>query len=251
MSKEYTWFDIEKLPSGGLSYPENWKISIRPYSFGDVLSLARAAETGIGALDKILSGIKCSFDKELLLPADILYLGIYRKLVSTKHSKIEFTVECPVCAKENKKVMELTELKFKEIEIPKLPIRAKLEAGTLEFMPITLGKYREVLKKFNGAPDWLLAFSVQNMDPGEARDIIMNAVDIDKEVLDEVADLLNFGLLPIEFECQDEFCDNIITVNLESPETVVMPFRESGESYQDRIEFGNEPRSKRSGDSGD
>ena len=103
MNNSRVWFDIEQVPSGGITYPEGWKISITPYSFGDVLNLTRAAETGIGALDKIVSGIKCNFDKELLLPADILYLGIYRKLVSTKHSKIEFTVKCPMCAKENKR----------------------------------------------------------------------------------------------------------------------------------------------------
>ena len=91
---ERVWFDIDQVPSGGITYPKDWKISITPYSFGDVLNLARAVETGVGALDKILSGVKCSFDKDLLLPADIIYLGIYRKLVSTKHTKIEFsTVE--------------------------------------------------------------------------------------------------------------------------------------------------------------
>ena len=58
---ERVWFDIDKLPSGGISYPKGWKVSITPYSFGDVLNLARAAETGIGALNKILDGVKCNF----------------------------------------------------------------------------------------------------------------------------------------------------------------------------------------------
>lgn len=245
MNNSRVWFDIEQVPSGGIAYPEGWTISITPYSFGDVLNLSRAAETGIGALDKIVSGIKCNFDKELLLPADILYLGIYRKLVSTKHSKIEFTVECPMCAKENKKVLELKELAFKELEIPELPIRAELDAGELEFRPLTLGQYREVLKKFKGAPDWLLAYSVANMDKGKARDIIVQAIDIDKEILDEVTNLLDFGLQPIEFECNDEFCDHLISVRLEDPTTVVFPFRGDTESPKNRIKFGNESSSKR------
>lgn len=244
---ERVWFDIEKVPSGGIAYPEGWKISITPYSFGDVLNLARAMETGVGALDKIISGVKCNFDRELLLPADVIYLGIYRKLVSTKHSKIEFSTECPVCAKENRKVLELSELKFKEIEFPKLPIRAELDAGTLEFVPINLKQYKEVIKKFKGDPSWLLAYSVTNMDPGKARDIISSAIDLDREILDEVARLLDFGLEPIEFECQDEFCDNIIKVQLEDPTTVVFPFRTPDESPKNRIKFGNESSSKRKG----
>jgi hypothetical protein len=243
--KERVWFDIDKIPSGGIAYPEDWKISITPYSFGDILALSRAAETGIGALEKIISGVKCNFDKDLLLPADVLYLGIYRKLVSTKHTKIEFKVECPACAKENKKVCELSELKFKELEIPELPIRAELDAGTLEFMPINLGLYKEVLKKFDGKPDWLLAYSVTNMDRGAARDIIVSAIDIDKEILDEVTNLLDFGLQPIEFECQDEFCDNIISVRLEDPTTVVFPFRDDNHAIKDRVKFGHESSSKR------
>lgn len=244
---ERVWFDIEDVPSKGITYPEGWKISITPYSFGDILNLTRAAETGIGALEKIMSGIKCSFDKDLLLPADIIFLGIYRKLVSTKHTKIEFKTECPVCAKENKKVLELSELKFKEVEIPALPIRAELSSKTIEFVPITVGKYKEVLKKFKGDPSWMLAYSTQNIDPGEARDIIVGAIDIDKEILDEVTLLLDFGLKPIEFECQDEFCDNIIKVQLEDPTTVVFPFRGSDESPKSRIKFGNESHSKRKG----
>ena len=244
---ERVWFDITEVPSGGIAYPENWKISITPYSFGDVLNLTRAMETGVNALDKILSGVKCNFDKDLFLPADIIYLGIYRKLVSTKHSKIEFKVECPVCMKENKKVVDLEELKFKEIEIPKLPVRAELSAGTLEFMPINLKQYKMVMKRFNGESSWLLAHSVQNMDAAQAREIILSAIDIDKEILDEVAVLLDFGLEPIKFECQDEFCDNEISVQLENPETVVFPFREDGKSAKDRIKFGSEPPVKSEG----
>lgn len=244
---ERVWFDIEQLPSGGISYPKGWKISITPYSFGDVLNLARAAETGIGALNKILDGVKCSFDKDELLPADILYLGIYRKLVSTKHSKIEFTTECPACAKENKKISDLSELKFKEIEIPALPIRAELSEGELEFYPLTYGSYKDVLKRFNGDPTYMLAYSVKNMDTYKAREIILNAIDEDKDILDQVADYLNFGLEPIEFECQDEFCDNIIKVQLEDPTTIVFPFRGDGVSAKSRIKFGHESSSKRKG----
>lgn len=242
---ERVWFDMDKVPSGGITYPEDWKISITPYSFGDVLNLARAAETGIGALDKILSGVRCNFDKNLLLPADVIFLGIYRKLVSTKHSKIEFTVECQACAKENKKVMDIKELKFKEIEIPALPISVEMEAGTMEFMPIDLKGYKEVMKKFNGDPAWLLAYSVTNMDHGKAKDIITAAIDEDKDLLDEVTRLLDFGLEPIEFECQDEFCDNVIKVQLEDPTVVVFPFRDNTKPIKDRIKFGHESPSGR------
>lgn len=247
---ERVWFDIEKIPSGGIAYPKGWKISICPYSFGDVLNLARAAETGIAALDKIISGIKCNFDRNLLLPADIIYLGIYRKLVSTKHTKIEFKTECPICMKENHKVMDLKDIKFKELKIPALPIIAELDLGTIEFNPITIKQYKEVFRKFEGDPSWLFAYGASNMTPGEARDIIQAAVDEDKETLDEVANLLDFGLEPIEFECQDEYCDNIIKVSLEDPQTVCMPFRESGVDAKSRIKFGHESPSKRKGSSG-
>ena len=246
---ERVWYDIESIPSGGIAYPENWKISITPYSFGDVLNLTRAAETGIGALHKILDGVKCNFNKDLFLPADIIYLGIYRKLVSTKHSKIEFTAECPMCAKKNTKVMDLNALKFKEIEFPKLPIKANLENAVLSFEPINLKKYEEVLKKYKSDPSWLLAYSVTNMDPAEARTIILNAYGIDKEVIEEVTNLLDFGLEPIEFECEDEFCDNMISVQLEDPTVVVFPFREPSESPRSRIEFGDESPSVSTGTS--
>lgn len=247
------WYDIEKLPSGGISYPENWKISITPYSFADVLNLTRAVETGIGAFEKILDGVKCSFDKGDLIPADILFLGIYRKLVSTKHSKIEFKAECDMCMHENKKVMDLKDLEFKEIKIPKLPIVVSLidynqEEETmvdLEFVPLTFAKYKEVIKKYKGDTSWLLAYSVQNMEPAEARKIIMATIGSDRDLLDEVATYLDFGLKPIEFACEEEFCDNILSVQLEDPTTVVFPFRSSKESAKNRIKFGNEQSVKR------
>lgn len=248
MAMERVWFDITELPSGGKVYPEDWKISITPYSFGDILNLSRAMETGINALDKIIAGVKCNFDKELLLPADVIYLGIYRKLVSTKHSKIEFKVECPACMKENKKVVELQELQFKEVKVPEFPIVAELETGTLEFVPINLKNYKIVAKKYNADPAWTLAHCVQNMEPAAARDIIVNAIDLDKEILDEVTELMDFGLKPIEFECQDEFCDQMISVQLEDPTTIVFPFREDGRSAKDRIKFGSKSPSESSGD---
>ena len=237
---EKLWYEMESVPSNGIAYPENWKISITPFSFGDVLNFARAREVGVGAFKKMMEGIKCNFDKGNLLPADVLYLGLYRKLVSTKHCKIEFESECPVCAKTNKKVMELKDLKFKDIEVPALPIIAELEAGTLEFQPITMNKFFECHSKHKDDPMWMLAYSVTNMTPEEARVIIMEAVGIDKEVIEEVVKMLDFGLKPIEFECQDEFCDNIISVQLENPETVVFPFRGSDESPKRRIKFGHE-----------
>ena len=247
---ERVWFDIEAIPSGGIAYPEDWKISITPYSFGDVLNLARAPESGIAALKRIVDGVRCNFSKDLLLPADIIYLGLYRKLVSTKHTKIEFTAECPACAKTNKKVIDLNQLKFKEVDIPELPICAELSTGTLEFEPITLGKYITVMKEHNEDPSWALAYSVTNMNPAEARVKIVEAYGEDKEILDEVIELLNFGLEPIEFECEDEFCDNIIKVQLEDPLTVVMPYRSPDESPKRRIKFGHESSSVSEGTSG-
>lgn len=239
---------MAELPSGGMTYPKDFKVSITPYSFGDVLSLTRAPEVGAGALDKILDGVKCSFDKELLLPQDVLYLGIYRKLVSTKHAKIEFHVECSSCAFDNHKVVEMSALKFREVKIPELPIVAELSSGEMHFNPITIKQYKEVLKHHKGDSSWLLANSVANMDSFKARDIIMNAVDVDKEILDEVTQLLDFGLEPIEFTCQDEFCGAKLSVQLEDPTTIVFPFRAPDESAKNRIKFGIKPPSKCSGD---
>lgn len=240
---ERTWYEIENIPSGGIAYPKDWKISICAYSYGDVLNLSKAAERGLAAFDKVLDGVKCNFDKRLLLPTDILYLGLYRRLVSTKHTQIELRVECPACAKQNNKVMDLKDVPFKELRVPALPIIAELSTGTLEFMPITYEKFKEVYKKYDSDPSWLVAYSVSNMKPEEARSIILEACSEDKEVIEEVTDLLDFGLEPVEFECCDDFCTHTLKVQLESPETLCFPFRKPDESAKSRIKFGNESHS--------
>lgn len=247
---EKIWYDIQSVPSGGIAYPKDWKISITPYSFGDVLNLARSQESGIGALKKILEGIKCNFGKDLLLTEDIVYLGFYRKLASTKHTKIEFKVDCPSCAKTNTKVMDLKDLKFKDLEIPKLPIIVELSNATLEFEPLNLKRYSEAYKRYGDDPIWSFAYSVTNMEPEEARVIIMESAGEDREVLDQVADLLSFGMKPVEFQCEDEFCNCMIKVQLSDPETLVFPFRADNESPKHRIKFGHESSDQCEGSTG-
>ena len=73
----------------------------------------------------------------------------------------------------------------------------------------------------------------------------MNAVGSDKDVLNQITELLDFGLEPIEFKCQEEYCDYQISVQLEDPTTVVFPFCPDEESPKNRIKFGIEPPSKR------
>lgn len=262
------YYLVESLPSNFIGYPKGTKIECRPYSFGEQMNLQIAGENGKKLFKNILDGVRCNIPKNTITTTDCIYLGIFRKLISTKQDKITVETTCPVCLHRNKHTFTLKDLKFKNLEFDKLPIIANLQNYVLYFELMTVKRLTYCLDKFNGEALSLFASQVTRIDEVErnedfeivkckqldlgeekllkkAREIIGTATDIDKEVLDDVATYLSdYGLTPLDLVCQDELCKADYTVQLEENNVLVYPFRESDKSARNRIKFGNESDNK-------
>ena len=264
-------YEIKELPSRFIPYPKGTKVFAKPYTYGAALNIEMVGKSNIDTLREILSGIKVDgLQKNLLTPQDIIFLGVYRNLMSSKHDKIEINSICPKCLKENKTIKTLKSIKFETIEDfdeSCYPIEVDFDNYTMWFGFLTykdfdfcLTRYKgmtiyqqalQVLKYKNKSTEELIEKPVYNAKSGKKEDIarieayledvrhiLYNLVDEDADALTEVIKLLeNYGLKPIEIECEDETCKHQYTINVDDDNVLILPFRSSKVSARDRIKL--------------
>ena len=264
-------YEIKELPSRFIPYPKGTKVFAKPYTYGAALNIEMVGKSNIDTLREILSGIKVDgLQKNLLTPQDIIFLGVYRNLMSSKHDKIEINSICPKCLKENKTIKTLKSIKFETIEDfdeSCYPIEVDFDNYIMWFGFLTykdfdfcLTRYKgmtiyqqalQVLKYKNKSTGELIEKPVYNAKSGKKEDtarieayledirhILYNLVDEDADALTEVIKLLeNYGLKPIEIECEDETCKHQYTINVDDDNVLILPFRSSKVPARDRIKL--------------
>ena len=100
-------YPITSLPSGGISYPEDWSVEITPYTFGQSSGIKETDFMQRRFYNIALDGVYTNFDKNLLTIEDVLFISVARKLISTKSSKVTLNSVCPECLSDNKVTLEL------------------------------------------------------------------------------------------------------------------------------------------------
>lgn len=264
-------YKVTELPSRFIGYPEDTEIFIQPYTAGQAINIELVGRNNINVMEEVLDGVITKYlDKEMLTPQDILFLGVYRNLVSSKSDKISVQSICPKCLAENKEAKSLGDIKFKELEgFDKdcYPLEVDFNKYIMHFEVLTYKAFKYCMKKYRGAKTYQLAFQVvdyTNKETGETfsrpyytnspeerlstaafdkyisdvRNILFDLIDEDKDVLNEVINILeDYGTKPIEVTCQDERCKHQYSVGLDEEGVLLTPFRESGQSARDRIKL--------------
>lgn len=264
-------YRITELPSRFIGYPDATVISVQPYTAGQAINIELAGRDNINSMEEILHGVNVQgISKEDLSPQDIIFLGVYRNLVSSKNDKINIRSICPKCLAENNEAKSLSVIKFKELEgFDKecYPIEVDFDNYVMKFEFLTYKAFKHCLTKYHGAKLYQIAYQVSEYtdketqetfkrpyysnDPNErrstsafdiyiknVRNILFDLVDEDKDALNEVIELLeDYGTKPIEVTCSDERCKHKYSVNLNEEGVLVMPFREPRESSRTRIKL--------------
>lgn len=264
-------YEIKELPSRFIPYPKGTRIFATPYTYGAALNIEMVGKSNVNTMREILSGIKVEgLQKNLLTPQDILFLGVYRNLMSSKHDKIEINSVCPKCLRENKTIKTLKAIKFEAIEDfdeSCYPIEVDFDNYTMWFSFLTYKDFDFCLTRYNGVTIYQQALQVTkykdkkteeefekppyNAKSGKKEDtarieayvekvrhILYNLVDEDADTLVEVIKLLeNYGLKPIEIECEDETCKHQYTINVDDDNVLIMPFRSTEVTARDRIKL--------------
>lgn len=264
-------YEVKELPSRFIGYPEGTKIFASPYTYGSALNIEIVGRNNIDTMREILTGVRTEgIPKNMMTPQDILFLGIYRNLMSSMHDKISIESYCPKCLNQNKTVASLSQIKFKPIEDfdkSVYPLEVDFDKYTMWFGFVSYKDFSLCLQKYKGHKLCQLALQVvkyQNKTTGElvekptytlgtndakstakiemyvqdVKSILYNFVDADKDTLEEVCNILeDYGLKPIDVECEDPNCGNKYTVNLDDEHVLVLPFRETQQSPRDRIKL--------------
>lgn len=271
MDKILPQYEVKQVPSRFIPYPEGTRIFVKPYCAGEAINIELVGRNNLKFMEEILTGVKVEgLPKNMLTPQDILFLGVYRNLVSSKHDKIDIKSICPYCLNENHDVKTLAAISFNDIDKfdrTCYPIEVEFDNYIMHFGFVTYKDFELCVNKFRGHKLYQLALQVidyTNKETNETiskpdynakttrptataaiekyvqdvKTILYGFVDEDKEVLEEVVSILeDYGIKQIETTCKDESCKHTYSFDIEDEGVLVMPFRESKESIRARIKL--------------
>ncbi len=238
---------IERLPSQGKSYPDDFAMTYRSYSFGEIKHASTSDLTEAQILNTVLKGVESKFNKNNLTINDTMYIGILRKMASLGTSKAQVPYEVNGEVKHH--VFGLEDIEFKDMVAPKLPVRVTLSDHTeYEFMPLTVQGYLKLVKmKKTKDTCAVLAMMCSNVNFDSAYKFFNDTQEAeDGEILEEISEVLDHGIEPLmikyEEEVQGEMINRTAHIRLERRQALLSPFRDDKKPLRDRICFG--PASK-------
>lgn len=245
--------EVKILPSGFKAYKAGAKIHYRPYTFGEVKMMSQSKMSRQKAVDVVLSGVDTSFEpKESITVFDYFFIALLRKLSTMGGSQFTIATVCPKCKQKVTTVGKLTDLEFDDLEVPELPIVARIGGQEMHFMPLTVKQWMELHGEKGKESEILSNFAkaVVNVPFEKAYGLINNANPEDSEVLNQVDKLLYHGIKPKILTCANKVktvtpegvkesdCGHQFSVELEGDDDVVYPLRGDPSTFEDRIRFG-------------
>lgn len=240
-----TSVDIKKLPSKGISYPENATISFRTYGYGEIKKISNSNMGEREAFGLVLAGINTNFDKYSITFGDFMYLSLFRKIATLGTTKFQVPYRAPISGEVRYHVMSVEELEIEDLDIPKLPIKATFHGGELIFEPLTVGNVLELISKNElRDPTSLMAAQVRNNSFDQAKSFIHSITNPDDlATIAEVERLLAHNIKPITIQCTEKDktgreVTNNVTIRLEGRQALLLPFREEGVPSRSGISFG-------------
>lgn len=244
--EESAFIPVTAIPSGGIPYPVGYRISFRPYVFGEIKIASGGRDMPFGEMAQILmKGIKTTFPIQDLTFYDFLYISLLRKISSIRDEKILASHECTQkdCKSINTYEIDISpencEIEFWELDFKELPVTVILGDKELKFRPLTLGQFLQLERvRLEKDPVSILAMQCENLPFMTARSLLfwsMNDYE-DSDLLNRVEEILNHGTKPFRVRCSA--CNHINYLQIDGGGVVIRPFRSDAKSVNARIRFG-------------
>lgn len=238
--------NIERLPSQGKSYPENFAASYRSYSFGEIKYASTSKLDEKKALELVLTGVKTGMPKTDFTLNDVLFIGLLRKMSSLGTAKAQVPFSHPDTGEVIYHVFGLEDIEFKDMEAPELPIAVTLSNNEeYKFMPLTVKNFLR-LKKLKKDKDSVAMYAAMctNHKFEDAYKFFNETLDReDGEILEEIDELLDHGVKPLEVKytsvVDGEEVERTTKIRIEGRQALLLPFRGEGKSVRDKIRFGD------------
>lgn len=257
VTKNIPLIEVNELPSGFKGYPKGTKISYEPLTLGELEALNTGnpdVERGIAML---LNSIHCNtLESYDLYYWDVMYIGIKRKLLAFGDTRGTLYAYCPKCGNIVEKEFDYTELDFKELQAPDLPVVTTISDQELEFGLLTMKEFLEM--ESDEGELGVYARMIKNKPFEEAKDLLSNCYGKDIKKIRYIDKVLNYGLKSFKVTCDNEIdnskynpeekpsednrkqieCGQEVIVEVRSPFEVVFPKDEHEEFTDDEIRFG-------------
>jgi len=229
---------VPDLPSKFRSYPQGATISFRGYTYRELKKFNSSTLTLFDRLRFMLAGMEASFGANNLTLGDFFYLGFMRKFRTLGDQTIVAQVTCPneKCATTNKIPIHSRNFDFIDLEAPKLPVVVDFPQGAIEFRPLTIGQYLDMVAASNVGDDTAAMAMQMSLAYEEAVKLIESCQGEDLRILYQIDELFTHGLKPVQTQCVE--CGRRMSVHLDKIDTLILPFRESKGSARARIRFG-------------
>lgn len=243
--KPVTMIQVDKLPSGFKGYPEGTKISFKPINLEELEALNSDEVDASRAIAMLLNAIHTttipSYD---LYYWDVMYIGIQRKLLAFGETKGTLYNRCPKCGNLVSKTFNYSEIEFKEITAPNLPMKMEVMGKKLEFKPLSIKDFLQI--DVEEGELGVFARMIQNLDYEEALPLVKAATGVDIKKLKFMDKQLHYGMKPFNVICENQIqvddkmeeCGHNVVLEVRSPFEVVFPENELDLDNEFEVQYG-------------
>lgn len=239
---------VKELPSQFKGYPAGTKISFSPLKLKELEILNTDEDLDVTyAIAMLLDAIECNtLPSEELYFYDVMYIGIIRKIQAFGSTEGVLRRRCPKCGALISKTFNYTDIEFKEIQAPALPIKITIAGKNLEFAQLTMKQFLELDE--NEGELGVYARYIKNLEYEEAKELVDNASGIDIKKLRFIDKQLDYGMKPFIVKCTNtvlnpqtgkkETCNEEVALEVSSPFEVVFPEDESEIDTGFEVQYG-------------
>lgn len=241
---------VKELPSQFKGYPKGTVISYEPLRLEELEAL-NTDETldATYAVAMLLDSIHCNtLPVEELYFYDVMYIGIKRKIQAFGGTRGTIRRRCPKCGKIVSKTFDYTEIEFKEMLAPALPMKLEICGKTLEFAQMTMKQFLEITDEDGVGELGVYARYIKNLNLEDAKALINNATGIDIKKIRFVDKQIDYGMKPFMVECtgtvknpetgKQEPCKEMVALEVTSPFEVVFPEDEFDGDSEFEVQYG-------------
>ena len=244
---EIPYIPVTILPSGFKGYPEGTKISYRPITLGELEALNTGDMDATRAVAMLLNAISCNtLPSEDLYYCDVMFIGIQRKLQAMGDVPGTAYGVCPHCKNFVEKKFNFTELEFKELQVPALPMKMTINNKPVEFGLVTMKEFLQI--NVEDGELGVYARMIKNMEYEEASNLVKNCYGLDIKKLRFMDKQLDYGIKPFHVKCLNQLkdpktgkvtiCNHDCIVEVKSPFEVVFPEDELGDDNEFEVQYG-------------
>lgn len=247
-TSQKTLIQVKELPSSYKGYPKDTKIAYEPLTLKELEILNTDENLDASyAIAMLLDAIHCNTLKpEDLYFYDVMYVGILRKIQSFGATKGQLRKRCPKCGNIITKTFDYTDIDFKQMLAPDLPMKMEVCGKTLEFAQLSMKEFLQI-----EASDGMLgvyARYIKNLPLEEAKILVEQASGIDIKKLNFVDKQIDYGMKPFIVKCtapvknpqtgQMQPCNTEVALEVSSPFEVVFPEDESEGDPGFEVQYG-------------